>query len=62
MSVCSPNTGKHGPEMTPYLDTFHAVSLIDMYLFSLRLFINRTRGCNSNELPSDNSYLLALSL
>ena len=24
--VFSPNTGKYGPEITPYLDTFHAVS------------------------------------
>ena len=24
-SVFSPNTGKYGPEETPYLDTFHAV-------------------------------------
>ena len=24
-SVFSPNTGKYGPETTPYLDTFHAV-------------------------------------
>ena len=23
--VFSPNTGKYGPEKTPYLDTFHAV-------------------------------------
>ena len=23
----SPNTGKYGPEITPYLDTFHAVNL-----------------------------------
>ena len=23
--VISPNTGKHGPEITPHLDTFHAV-------------------------------------
>ena len=22
-----PNTGKYGPEITPYLDTFHAVTL-----------------------------------
>ena len=27
MSVFSPNTGKYGPEKTPYLDTFHAVSV-----------------------------------
>ena len=25
LSVFSPNTGKYGPEITPYLDTFHAV-------------------------------------
>ena len=24
--VFSPNVGKYGPEITPYLDTFHAVS------------------------------------
>ena len=31
LSVFNPNTGKYGPEMTPYLNTFHAVtrSLID---------------------------------
>ena len=27
-SVFSPNTGKYGPEKTPYLDTFHAVKVI----------------------------------
>ena len=25
MSVFTLNTGKYGPEITPYLDTFHAV-------------------------------------
>ena len=25
-SVFSPNSGKCGPEITPYLDTFHAVN------------------------------------
>ena len=24
----SPNTGKYGPEITPYLDTFHAVYVL----------------------------------
>ena len=24
--VFSPKTGKHGPEITPYLDTFHPVN------------------------------------
>ena len=26
-SVFSPNTGKYGPEITPYLDTFRAVAI-----------------------------------
>ena len=25
--VFSPNTGKYGPEKTPYLETFHAVKI-----------------------------------
>ena len=25
LSVFSPNAGKYGPEITPYLDTFHVV-------------------------------------
>ena len=28
--VFSPNTGKYGPEKTPYLDTFHEVKIQDM--------------------------------
>ena len=31
ISVFSPNTGKYGPEKTPYLDTFLAVLLIPVY-------------------------------
>ena len=27
LSAVSPNTGKYGPEITPYLDTFHAVTV-----------------------------------
>ena len=27
--VFSPNTGKYRPEITPYLDTFHAVKVAD---------------------------------
>ena len=26
LSVFGPNAGKHGPEKTPYLDTFHVVN------------------------------------
>ena len=25
--VFNPNTGKYGPEITPYLNTFHAVAV-----------------------------------
>ena len=28
------NTGKYGPEITPYLDTFHVVSIILTYPIS----------------------------
>ena len=28
----NPNTGKYGPEITPYLDTFHAVHIITIFL------------------------------
>ena len=28
--IFSPNTGKYGPDKTPYLDTFHAVHLSHM--------------------------------
>ena len=31
--ISGPNTGKYGPEITPYLDTFHAVvKLSDTFL------------------------------
>ena len=30
--VFSPNAGKHGPEKSPYLDTFHAVNAIGISL------------------------------
>ena len=32
LSVFSPNAGKYGPEITPYLDTFHAV-LNNIFIF-----------------------------
>ena len=30
----SPNTGKYGPEKTPYLDTFHAVVISNTATFA----------------------------
>ena len=40
-SVPSPNKGKYGPEITPYLDTFHAVRnlIIKVVLLRLRKFL-----------------------
>ena len=29
LSVFSPNAGKYGPEITPYLDTFHAMLILE---------------------------------
>ena len=37
-SVFSPNTGKYGPEKTPYLDTFQAVQKTSNYLAEYYLF------------------------
>ena len=31
--VFSPNTGKYGPEITPYMDTFHTVYMIYLARF-----------------------------
>ena len=28
-AVFSPNTGKYGPQKTPYLDTFHTVVIVE---------------------------------
>ena len=32
--ICGPTTGKYGPEITPYLDTFHAGSVND-FVFAI---------------------------
>ena len=32
LSVFSPNAGKYGPEITPDLDTFHAVHILYLYI------------------------------
>ena len=42
--VFSPNTGRNGPEITPYLDTFHIVSYMKgnntvSSLISLKLMV-----------------------
>ena len=37
LSVFSPNTGKYGPEITPYLDTFHTVKDIPKRIINLKV-------------------------
>ena len=45
--VFSPNAGKYGPEITPYLDTFRAVLVTDAELIE--------NSWNYNLLPSVSS-------
>ena len=33
--VFTPNTGKYGPEITPYLDNFHAVVIFQFYQYQV---------------------------
>ena len=41
--LTQPHTGKYGPEKTPYLDTFHAVSTTRKLSISEHFFRNRSR-------------------
>ena len=45
-SVFSPNTGKYRPEITPYIDTFHAVLSYNMGLINLKLEYNTEQKMN----------------
>ena len=36
ISVFRPNTGKYGPEITPYLDTFHEVNAATLHEFIIQ--------------------------
>ena len=42
LSSFSPNAGKYGPEKTPYLDTFHAVTVI-MTTSIITIFITQIK-------------------
>ena len=50
VSIFNPNTGKYGPEITPYLDTFHAV-------FFLRLLGDRNSFDKNLFNVSNKKYL-----
>ena len=38
VNLCSPNTGKYGPEKTPYMESFHAV-----YIIKKKVLLNMRR-------------------
>ena len=59
-SVFSPNTGKCGPEITPYLDTFHAVLPMFYYALSqttLRVMTNWFLPLYLTGKNYDNAYV-----
>ena len=39
LSIFSPNAEKYGPEITPYLDTFHAVGALTRHGLNTKFFI-----------------------
>ena len=46
VSVFSTNTGKYGPEITPYFDTFHALSVLGkIRIYEIKLY-NYNRAQN----------------
>ena len=47
--VLSLNTGKYGPEITPYLDTFHAVMDISEYVIGFFHVVDS---------PPENTYVI----
>ena len=62
LSVFSPNAGKYGPEITPYLDTFRAVQLYQSFIYEIanifKIYIQRTTmiGCKVTLLKINNKF------
>ena len=52
--VFSPNTGKNGPEKTPYLDTFHAMFVL-FYLMKMTIKSCRDFLRNFEKFPGKHS-------
>ena len=40
LPLFSPNVGKYGPEKTPYLDTFHVLSVLITWIFEFYYFMH----------------------
>ena len=48
-SVFGLNTGKYGPEITPYLDTFRALPLLEIFIFCAVIFVvMKIKSCPEN--------------
>ena len=61
--ISGPNTGKYGPEITPYLDTFHAVQklvfrgvLKKTILESFHKFSRKTHVMRTLKLQCNDAY------
>ena len=54
--VFSPNTGKYGPEITPYLETFHTVAILrpKAFIFTKELHLIRLTGFQIRLLHDKN--------
>ena len=59
--VFSPNTGKNGPEKTPYLDTFHAVCLICNWNVPFSVLLVKIIVPSAVSMSNENSYLCILN-
>ena len=47
--ISGPNTGKYGPEITPYLDTFHAVVVILIAILQIKeVYLEPSRTSKMN--------------
>ena len=53
--VLSPNTKKYGPEIIPYLDTFHAVAILKNIYVCRACF---SMGASVHSLNSNDWYIL----
>ena len=54
LSVFSPNAGKYGPEKTPYLVTFHAVTKIRLTGFIQCVIVIHIYSFYKNQLNKNN--------
>ena len=54
LSVFSPNAGKYGREITPYLDTFHAVKVYCSDYELIQIICSDSEFCSDTGKPNDS--------